>query len=233
MFNRERVEFEEGTASSVRVASWFFTNTYVRLFALIAVLALVFIPSAIPFRIVLVAVLSCVWIFCEAGTLAPMGLGRQSLLSTFAWAVGLATTVLLLGEVMQPAIEWLLGIQTDYSGYGALAGNADAAMRLLGYALISAAIGEELLFRGFLLHQLTAVLGSGTRARWTSLAIGALIFGLAHYVQGPSGMLSTGVIGFIFGWAWFRSDRNLWAVMLAHALVDTCGIAMLYFGRYT
>jgi membrane protease YdiL (CAAX protease family) len=140
--------------------------------------------------------------------------------------------VTIVGEVLQPTIERLLGIRTDYSGYGALAGNAEAALRLLGFALVSAAVGEEILFRGFLLHQFTGILGSGRRAQWVSIVTSSVIFGLAHLIQGPSGVLSTCVIGLIFGWAWFRSGRNLWATILAHALVDTCGIAMLYFGRY-
>ena len=34
----------------------------------------------------------------------------------------------------------------------------------------------------------------------------------------------------IFGWVFFQSGRNLWAVMLAHALVDAWGVTMLYLG---
>jgi uncharacterized protein len=54
---------------------------------------------------------------------------------------------------------------------------------------------------------------------------------LAHIIQGPVGVISTGVVGMIFGWGWFRSGRNLWALILGHALVDTYGIAMMFFGR--
>lgn len=46
------------------------------------------------------------------------------------------------------------------------------------------------------------------------------------------GIVSPGLVGTAFAWAWFRTQRNLWARMLGHALVDTAGIAMLYFARY-
>lgn len=190
------------------------------------------LPVTLPFPVLIAAGLALIWTFLEAGSLAPIGLGRHRLSSTLAWGVGIFVAVSLFGEIVQPTIERLLGIKVDYSGYGALAGNAGAALSLLAYALTSAAIGEEILARGFLLHQLTGTLGSRTGARWAAIALGAILFGLAHWMQGPVGVISTGLVGAIFGWAWFRTGRNLLALILAHALTDTFGIAMLYFGRY-
>lgn len=168
----------------------------------------------------------------EARNLKPIGFGRHRLKSTLVWGIGIAVAVTAFGEVVQPLIEQLLGMRSDYSGYGALAGNAKAALQLFAFALASAAIGEEILFRGFLLHQLTAILGCGNGARWASIVAGGAIFGVAHLIQGPLGVLNTAIVGVIFGWAWFRSGRNLWALILAHALIDSYGIGMLYLGRY-
>lgn len=103
---------------------------------------------------------------------------------------------------------------------------------MLGFALTSAAIGEEILFRGFLLHQLTAILGEGRARQWIAIVAGGSIFGVGHLVQGPLGVFNASFIGIVFGWAWFRNRRNLWAMILAHALIDTGGIGVLYFGRY-
>ncbi|MBB4858729.1 membrane protease YdiL (CAAX protease family) [Novosphingobium chloroacetimidivorans] len=195
-------------------------------------LGLLVLPASIPFRVVLLAGGALVWTWLEARNLKPIGLGRKRPGLTLLWGVGIAVAVTAFGEIVQPVIERAFGMQSDYSGYGALAGNAEAALRLLAFALVSAAIGEEILFRGFLLHQLSGVLGDGSAARWITIVTGGVIFGLAHAIQGPLGVLNTGLVGIIFGWAWFRSGRNLWALILAHALVDTYGIGMLYLGRY-
>ncbi len=208
------------------------TGKPARAMSIVLFLVLLVVPIAISLRVLVIASAALIWTLFEAKGLDPLGLGRRRWTQTLIWGFGLAVAVNLFGEASQPLIERLLGMRSDYSGYGALAGNAEAALRLLGFALISAAIGEEILFRGFLLHQLTGILGSGDRARWTSIVASGVIFGAAHFIQGPLGMVSTGLVGAIFAWAWFRSDRNLWAMILAHALTDTYGITMLYLGRY-
>jgi uncharacterized protein len=210
----------------------FMNRTSTRCFAIVVFLGFLVLPVAIPLRVLLLACAALIWTLLESRNLKPVGFGRHRLASTLVWGVGLAVAVTAVGEVVQPLIERLLGMQPDYSGYGALAGNAKAALQLIAFALTSAAIGEEILFRGFLLHQLNAILGSGNGARWASIVAGGAIFGVAHLIQGPLGVINTGIVGVIFGWAWFRSGRNLWALILAHALVDSYGIAMLYLGRY-
>lgn len=207
-------------------------RTPVRCLSIALMIGFLFLPVPAFYRVLVVAGLALIWTLLEAGSLGPLGLRRHRLSSTLIWAFGIFVAGSGLGEILQPLIEYVLGIKIDYSGYGALAGNAAAALSLLTYAMTSAAIGEEVLFRGFLLHQLTAILGSGDRARWVSIAVGAILFGLAHWPQGPVGVIISGLGGVLFGWAWFRSDRNLWALILAHALTDASGIAMMYFGRY-
>lgn len=207
-------------------------RTSVRCVAILLFLGLLVVPASIPFRVLLLACAALGWTVLATGSLKPLGLARSGLRVTLASGIGIAVAVTVLGEISQPLIDWALGIQSDYSAYGALAGDAGSALRLLGFALISAAFAEEVLFRGFLLYQLSAILGTGDAARWASIIFSGAIFGLAHAIQGPLGVVSTGLVGMVFGWAWFRTGRNLWALMLAHALVDTYGIGMLYLGRF-
>lgn len=209
----------------------FLSRTPTRCLGIALLLGLLVAPVVIPLRVVTLACAALVWTFIEAGNLRPLGIGRRPLKLTVIWGFSLAVAVIVFGWVVQPAIEHALDMRPDYSAYRALMGNVPAVLKLLGFALLSAAFAEEVLFRGFLLHQLTAIFGSGTRTRWVSIFAGGTVFGLAHYVQGPLGMLTTGIVGMVFGWAWFRTQRNLWALMLAHALIDIHGIGMLYYGR--
>ncbi|MEO1078748.1 MAG: type II CAAX endopeptidase family protein [Pseudomonadota bacterium] len=89
----------------------------------------------------------------------------------------------------------------------------------------SAAIGEELLVRGFLQHRLTGMTGRGT-----GVALQALIFAAAHFYQGLSGVIMVFVIGLVFGLVYQRS-RNLLPLFLAHGLIDTFSITAIYLGR--
>jgi len=200
-------------------------------FAAVAVLfGLLLSPLSIPYRVLVFCVIALIWTAFENRSLSPLGLRRHSLKPTVAWAICVAVGVIVCGHALDGLLNWLLDVHPDLSGYGALKGNAEVALQLLGYALVSAAIGEEILFRGFLLHQLTEVFGSSQRARWSIILVSSVLFGLAHSIQGATGIVTTGFVGLVFSWAWFRSNRNLWALMTAHALVDSFGIGMLYLG---
>jgi uncharacterized protein len=202
----------------------------VRCLSIALLTSILFIPVKIPLRVLVMAGVAILWTLIEARSLAPIGLRRHSVRSTILWAIGVTVALAVLAELVMPLIEHLLGMHRDFSGYGALEGNAEAALRLLAYALTSAAIGEEVVFRGFLLHQVEGILGRTATARWIAIAASGAAFGIAHFIQGPFGMVTTGVYGMAFAWVWFRSGRNLWALILAHALIDTIGIGRQYLG---
>ncbi len=91
---------------------------------------------------------------------------------------------------------------------------------------------EELIFRGFILRFVEAVLA----ARFlpsiaTVVAIGVAAFGatLFHIYQGPRAMLIIAQLSILFGLLFVVSGYNLWTVMLCHGLYDT--IAFVRFAN--
>lgn len=75
----------------------------------------------------------------------------------------------------------------------------------------SAAFGEELLARGFILDRIAKVVGSsGISATISAVVLQAVLFGAFHAHQGTGGMLVTAVAGLIMGVTWLGSGRNLW-----------------------
>jgi membrane protease YdiL (CAAX protease family) len=80
---------------------------------------------------------------------------------------------------------------------------------------VSAAICEEILFRGFLPAYFVA-LGLPTVA---AFLLAAVVFGIDHGYQGWSGVVLTGVIALIFT-ALFVLSGSLWLPMVVHALFD-------------
>ena len=94
----------------------------------------------------------------------------------------------------------------------------------------SAAVGEELFARGFLLNRLERAF-AGVRGAWLFAAIvQALVFGSLHFYQGPVGVASSAMIGFLMAMLFLVTGRNLWAPILAHGLIDSYAVTMIYLG---
>lgn len=113
------------------------------------------------------------------------------------------------------------------SGYGYMRGNLPMLLSALAAAYVMSSFGEEVFYRGFLIHRL-AELAEGPR-RWALAVVGsATVFGLAHFSWGPSGMIQTGFMGLALGVAYLRLGKNLWLTILAHAYMDTILFVQMY-----
>ena len=80
---------------------------------------------------------------------------------------------------------------------------------------LAAGVCEEIVFRGYLQRQLTAMTGHAGIA----ILLQAIIFGVGHGYQGWKPMITISAVGFILGvLAWWRG--NLRAGMIAHTALD-------------
>jgi membrane protease YdiL (CAAX protease family) len=198
----------------------------------VLIIGAIFTPIPFPLKVPTVAALALLWVWIENRSLEQIGLKlprrrRDTLLWAAASALGV---ILVIGEMILPFIEWAFSMEVDHSGYGPLKGNAQVAFQLWLFAMLSAAVAEEIVFRGFLLHQLSLLSPDSQIGRGIAILIGSIAFALPHYAQGVVGLTSVVLVGILFGWVFFRSGRNLWSLILAHALVDTWGIYFLYRG---
>jgi membrane protease YdiL (CAAX protease family) len=135
--------------------------------------------------------------------------------------------------VVEPALARLTGgALPDVSLFRPLVGDEQRLAFWLAISWTLAAFMEEMVYRGWLVARV-AELARFTRAGWLAgVLVTSLLFGGAHLYQGLSGVLATGLSGFIFGLAYLASGRNLWAPILAHGLMDTIGFVMIYLGIY-
>jgi hypothetical protein len=83
-----------------------------------------------------------------------------------------------------------------------------------GLVSVSAGLGEELLFRGFVFAYLDALVPVVP-----ALVLSSALFGMAHAYQGNRGVLQTGLVGLVLG-GFFLLSGSLWVPMLLHAAVD-------------
>lgn len=156
---------------------------------------------------------------------APAGPGRfagQVLAGLLAgWAVALAAMLL--------ATRGFGWAGLDASRFAGIEGNAVALLGALAISWTTAAIGEEILFRGFLQSRLQVLFGARRHAGLLAAFAQAVLFGLGHAYQGPTGILVSGAIGLVFGLLMLRF-RTVWPLVVAHGLIDTVSMVALYAG---
>ncbi len=163
-----------------------------------------------------------------------LGLARpKSWPKTIFMAVGAMVAFVAAMLVVQTILMNIPGLAlppSDQSDYNPLVGNLPLFLILVAAAWTTVAFGEEMLFRAFLTVSLAGALGN-VKARWAlALAGSSLLFSLAHYDWGLAGMLDTFVMGFVLGFIYLRSGRNLWITIIAHALANTIKFSLIYAG---
>ena len=95
---------------------------------------------------------------------------------------------------------------------------------------IAAAIGEELIFRGFLLTKFTTLFGGGHQALVLAVLAQAVWFGVGHASQGVNMMIMASVTGAVLGTYFLtRGRRALLPLIIAHGLIDTVTVTINYF----
>lgn len=80
---------------------------------------------------------------------------------------------------------------------------------------LTAGLCEEFLYRGWLL----SLIGDALRSVWAGLILSSILFGVAHAYQGRNGMVSSSVLGIVFGLVFIASGSLLPGQVL-HTVID-------------
>ena len=134
--------------------------------------------------------------------------------------------------VTQPMLVKLFHKMPDLSELNGLRGNWK--LLLLGLALTwtLAALGEEMVYRGYLMNRV-AGLFRNPKVAWTiSLIAVSFVFGLGHVDQGITGQVENMIDGGLLGVIFLATGCNLWAAIVAHGLTDTIDLVLLYLRKY-
>jgi membrane protease YdiL (CAAX protease family) len=132
----------------------------------------------------------------------------------------------------QPVLTKILGQGPDLHQLQRLIGNTQLLILGIVLAWVLAAFGEELVYRGYLTNRLAGLFG-GSKIAWIVAAVLiTLLFGLAHFPQGPTGIIENVIDGAILAALYFATGRNLWAPIIAHGIQDTVDVLLIYLGVY-
>lgn len=97
-------------------------------------------------------------------------------------------------------------------------------------AWFSGGFVEEVIFRGFFLTNLNMLLGRGRWAVPAAVLLQAAMFSVLHMSNDILSVLPIFAMGLIFGWAYYSFGRNLWLLVIGHAIYDNIGFTLLYWG---
>ena len=159
-----------------------------------------------------------------------LGLGRpRSIVRVVLVGIAAGTVLLLFSKLLlTPLVESLTGIPRDLSVFDRLRGDTSAYFALLPRIWLGAAVCEEIVFRAFLIGRIEAAFGGPSRlATGAAVLLSCAVFGAAHSYQGPTGIVITAVLGFVFAIVYVLCGRNLWLNIVVHGVYDTLSLALV------
>jgi membrane protease YdiL (CAAX protease family) len=163
----------------------------------------------------------------DFGLARPKSWGRTILIG-IGVTVGMIVSFMFLMPLITLAFP---ASPVDSSRFDILRGNLPNLILNVVAAWFTAGFLEELLWRGYLMNRLVDLQGNKTKFAWVIALVGsAIIFGLGHTYQGLGGVIKITTLGLLFGAAFLTVRRNLWPVIIAHALLDTISFVQHYFG---
>lgn len=152
----------------------------------------------------------------------------KSLLVT-APLIGIATFLIYI-YILVPSVGYLTGQPIDYSEFIAFKGDLPAILSFLPFVWATAAFGEEIVFRGYLMRQFTKFFGSSKISLIMNLLLFGFTFGWLHAYQGITGQIITGIIGMFLAVIFHLRKSDLWFNVAVHGFIDTVALVYMYYG---
>jgi uncharacterized protein len=164
----------------------------------------------------------------DVGFARPRSWGKAILLGI---TIGLCMEVMEL-FLTQPLLSRWLGKMPDLSDFADVVGNLKLFLFYVVLVWVLGALGEEIVYRGYLMNRVAGVFRN-TRPAWVvSLIVVSVVFGCGHIDQGATGMIENVWNGLLLGAIYLACGRNLAVPVIAHAFTDTMDFILIYLGKY-
>lgn len=202
------------------------------LITLICVILILGIPPFGVYAAFMIVIAGLVFGANRKELLRSIGLFRpQGVLPMFFLTAFMGLVIELTMEVFfNPLIERVTLSQIDLSQVQLPSLESYLTWVIVGFVL--GGFLEEVLFRGFLMTRIAKFMKADMASDILALFITAVLFGICHRYQGWSGVISTGVTGFILGCIFLKFKKNLWYAICTHGFVNLTALTILYLGHY-
>lgn len=176
-------------------------------------------------------IISLIFFWLSKSRWSEFSIYKVPLFKTIYTSLIFAIILVLVNDViLQPVIEKLFG-SVNLSEMDGIRGKFINYVIYILMSWVFAAFGEEFIYRGFFMKRLALIFGNTGKAWFASAILISIVFGLAHYYQGISGMITTGVIGFGYSLIFLKNRENLLLVIFTHGFFNTIGITQIYLNN--
>lgn len=149
--------------------------------------------------------------------------------TTIGWSIMFGITIQFLSTlILEPLSDKITKSATDHSSFDNLRGNLMYFLLILVGVWVVVVFLEEIIFRGYMMGDVAKLIGTSKFTLAVNLIFTSTVFGLAHWYQGKSGAISTGIIGALLGILFIASGFNIWLPILTHGVIDTVGLFLIY-----
>jgi membrane protease YdiL (CAAX protease family) len=202
-------------------------NKWVSLLVLIVAFLLIYNPwTKFPFTFCVIIAFVLLMAYLQDGDFKSLNFKSIGLKEVKIIVICYLLLELSADFIFDPIINWACNETADYSAFSHIKGDTQSYFEWLLKMWISAAIGEELLFRGFVFTQLKRVIGD---RKIIIVILSAVLFCIPHLYQGIVGLLSTFVFGIAFALIYMKF-KNIWINIIVHGLIDTVFLTLSYLG---
>lgn len=207
------------------------TKKWVTLLETILVFGFIFNPwTKFPYTFIVIILTILLIVYLKDKTLSNIGFKSDYHLLKI---LGIALTLFLIFEpiydfIIQPLVNKLVNDVPDYSAFEILNHNSSKYLKFISFMWISAAFGEEILFRGFLFRQFKILFPKFKYKQTTIVLLTSILFALPHVYLGASGVIMTFLFGLLFGGVYVKYNYNLWITIVLHGLVDSLFLTLAY-----
>ena len=179
---------------------------------------------------VLITVLFTILLVRAGLPLNKFGFGIRPDLRQIMLAIAAIAILRVFAVAINPLIEELLGGARNLERFSDVKGSTTLLVALLITNWTLAAFGEEFAYRIVLMRGISFVLGDSRTGQVSALVLQALMFGLIHAYQGPTGIAGSTFSGLVFGAVIIAARWSIWPAAIAHGINNTIGIIALYHG---
>lgn len=134
--------------------------------------------------------------------------------------------------ILLPVTIHLTNQPINFSIFNYLKGNLKEAVFALFFVWISAAICEEIVWRGFFMKQFIKFFGEKKIALLINVILFSVLFGYVHSYQGLSGQIVSGIIGLALSILFIWKNYDLLFTIVVHGFFDTIAILFFYMGWF-
>lgn len=190
-------------------------------------------PGLEEFSVIALGIFILVVSYIEYGKELFTSLGFQKKKCTaknlLVYAPLTALSILLIYRfVLVPTVTYFTQTPINISDFDFLRGNLKNVLTLLPFVWVSAAFGEEIIFRGYFMTRFNRLFGDRKISIILNIVIFAVFFGSIHAYQGITGQILSGITGGIIATIFHFKKNDLWFSIIVHGMIDTLAFLGIY-----